>query len=157
MLLRLRLCLHVKSQSAAKILSTSSVLQIAATMARLLSPSRTEAANFALVVVRKPQIRKTGARVSAPSVKALKAGICQLCLCIRVSDDRQRLTTNKLCKARPRGFCVAGSGRTINLALACASTFVTEGDSASLLCNDFHVKAADGKKSNSNRDVEYCL
>lgn len=69
--------LHVKSQSAAKILSTSTVRQMAATMARLLRPSRLEAANLARRVVLRPDMRTTGARVRAPSVNALNAGLGQ--------------------------------------------------------------------------------
>lgn len=64
--------LQVKSQSAMKILSSSAVLQMAAAIARELNPSRIEAPHFALVVVRRPQIRTTGARVRAPSVKAFQ-------------------------------------------------------------------------------------
>ena len=64
----------MKSQSASKILSISIVRQMAATLARLLRHSRQQAANFARVVVRRPEITKPGASERAPSVKALKAG-----------------------------------------------------------------------------------
>lgn len=65
-------CLRVKSQSAAKMTSSSIVRQIAAPIAKALKPSRNEAANFARVVVLTPQIKRIGVKVSAPSVAALK-------------------------------------------------------------------------------------
>lgn len=69
-------CLQVKSQSAAKMFSSSTVRQMAAIMARLLRPRRVDAATLARHVVLRPAITKTGARVRAPSVNALNAVSC---------------------------------------------------------------------------------
>lgn len=69
--------LQVKSQSAAKMTSSSMVRQTAAPQAMLLKPRRAEASHFARLVVCRPEIKKTGVRTSAPSVKALKARSCQ--------------------------------------------------------------------------------
>ena len=57
-----------------KILSSSAVRHTAAAMAREENPSRMEAPHLALLVVRRPQINTTGARVRAPSVAAFQPG-----------------------------------------------------------------------------------
>jgi len=76
------LCLRVKSQSAAKISSSSMVRQTAAPQAMLLNPRRAEANHFARLVVWRPMIMKTGVRTRAPSVNALNAMRCE-----RLSDN----------------------------------------------------------------------
>jgi hypothetical protein len=69
--------LQVKSQSAMKILLSSAVRQTAAPIAKLEKPRSMEAPHFARLVVRRPQISTTGARVRAPSVKAFQPDMCK--------------------------------------------------------------------------------
>ena len=89
-------CLRVKSQSAAKISSSSIVRQTAAPQAMLLKPRRAEANHFARLVVWRPMIMKTGVRTRAPSVNALNARRCErlsnnMRVCIKMTYHQRTL------------------------------------------------------------------